>query len=114
MLYTPEKAAKMMNVNRTTVWRWIRQGKLKAIVKETTTGQKDRYLIDSEDLKIFKEEHDGYQRTELEKTVDKIKELMCEKVDLQLEKNTLTAELQAVDSRLEELTAMILELEKKL
>ena len=47
-LLTPQEVADMLGVKRSTVWRWVRHGRLKVI---KLTGRS--YRIDEEDLKKF-------------------------------------------------------------
>lgn len=53
--YTTVQVGKIMNVNQTTVLDWIKSNKLKA-VRRKLQGRKI-YLVDPDDLEIFKESY---------------------------------------------------------
>lgn len=50
--YTPKEVSGIFKVQTQSVWRWIRQGKLKA----TQLGDGGAYRISAEDLEAFKKE----------------------------------------------------------
>ena len=50
--YTPQEVADMFKVQNQTVWRWIRNGKLKA----TQLGDGGSYRISENDLKDFRKQ----------------------------------------------------------
>ena len=50
-LYTPEEVAKYLGVCKATVWRWIREGRVKA----TKLGSR-LYKISGEEVKRFLDE----------------------------------------------------------